>query len=249
MAANAPLRDDHAKVPKHGSEQSPHKDHAPSDTAPADKVAHTGKLSFAARCRRFIHSNFLAPLIFSKNPPKFDARGVSLGLFIGFVIPVGGQLLSLALARIFVRFNYVVAAGFTLVSNPFNMIPLYYGYYCLGSFILGRSIHMDMDAFGKLMNPIMDKAYFWEALAAFSELGREFLVRWSVAAMVLGVGFGAASYFIVLWIQTARCARAAEKLAISYHEYVGQLERQLASVDAARKEKQKEDGKPVNAGG
>lgn len=59
------------------------------------------------------------------------------------------------------RFNYLVAIAFTWVCDPFNMIFVYYGYYCLGSVMLGKSVALDLDAFKKILSPIVDKAYFW----------------------------------------------------------------------------------------
>ncbi len=157
-----------------------------------------------SRAGNWLQLNFIQLLVSSKNPPWFDARGVSLGLFIGFLVPVGGQLAALALLRFLFRFNYILAAGFTLVSNPFNMIPLYYGYYCLGSLILHRPIMLEFERFDILMCPVMSKTYFWEALPAFVDLGREILLRWSVAAVVLAVVSGAFSYLVALRLQHNR---------------------------------------------
>lgn len=176
-------------------------------------------------CRAF-RSNIIEPLVLSRNTPEYDARGVALGLVIGFVVPVGGQLLSLGLLRIVIRFNYLAAAGFSLVSNPLNMIPLYYGYYCMGSVILGKPVAICFDRFEKLMHPVMDKTYFWEAFYAFAELGREILVRWLVAAVILAVVFGIAGYIATLWVQRKRCRQAAEKLGMEYRTFVEQLEKE-----------------------
>jgi uncharacterized protein (DUF2062 family) len=164
------------------------------------------------------------PLVYSSCPPWYDARGVSLGLIIGFLVPVGGQLLALAGLRVLIRFNYIVAAVFTLVSNPLNMAPLYYGYYCLGSLILGRCMALDYCLFEKLMNPIMDKSYFWEAFAAFMGLGREILVRWLVAAASLALVFGTVGYIATFKVQKDRCKHAAEKLGEKYEKYLEELE-------------------------
>jgi uncharacterized protein len=177
-----------------------------------------------ARCRSAVYRNVIEPLVISRNPPWFDARAVAVGLVIGFVIPVGGQLACLGLLRTVYRFNTIVAAVFTLVSNPVNMIPLYYGYYCLGSVVLCRPIAMNFEAFDKLIHPVMDKEWFWEALAAFLDLGKEFLVRWIVAAVLLAVVFGVLGYVVTFSIQKRRCRRAAEKMGLEYEGYLRQLE-------------------------
>ncbi len=104
------------------------------------------------------------------------------------------------------------------------MVPLYYGYYCLGSVILGRPATLDYGVFEKLMNPVMDKTYFWEAFAGFMELGREVLIRWIVAAAPLALIFGTIGYLITYKVQKDRCKRAAEKLGEKYEKYVEELE-------------------------
>jgi len=182
------------------------------------------KVGLWEKCRRWFRKLFVEPLVYSSCPPWYDARAVSLGLIIGFIIPVGGQLLALAALRVLIKFNYIIAAAFTLVSNPLNMAPLYYGYYCLGSVILGRSVALDYGVFEKLMNPVMDQPYFWEAFAAFMELGHEILVRWTVAAATLAFIFGTIGYIVTFKVQKDRCKRAAEKLGEKYERYVEELE-------------------------
>jgi len=181
------------------------------------------------RYSRWLHKTFVEPLVRSVNPPWHDARAVSLGLIVGFLVPLGGHLVTLALLRLFLRFSYVIAAAFTVVNNPLNIIPLYYGYYCLGSYILGRPIAMDFRIFQKLMNPVMDKTYFWEAFAAFMNLGREILVRWLVAAVIVAVVFGIIGYVVTFKVQKNRCKRAAEKLGMKYEQFVEDLERNVRS--------------------
>ncbi len=170
------------------------------------------------RVHQKLHNIFVEPLLSSRNSPHFDALGVSLGLVIGFLIPVGGQLACLGLLRLAMRFNVVVAAAFTLVSNPFNMIPLYYGYYLLGSLVIGKPEQkLDFTSFEAIMNPIMNADYFWESLDAFMNLSRAFLVRWLIAAVILSVVFGFLGYAISYRIQKRRVMSAATVMGKKYH--------------------------------
>jgi uncharacterized protein (DUF2062 family) len=192
----------------------------------------TEKEKLPARFRRLVYINFIDPLVMSRHPPAFDALGVSLGLVIGFVIPLGGHLLVLALLRVFFRFNYLVAAGFTLVINPLNAIPLYYGYYWLGSIILGKSILINFQVFQNTMNPIMDKSYFWEYLSAFLDLGWEILIRWLTAAVLIAVVFGIAGYALTYRIQKRRCKRAAQIMGMKYEEFLEHLQQRAPGDNA-----------------
>lgn len=181
------------------------------------------KDSLWRRLIRLLYGSFIEPLVVSRNTPHHDARGVALGLVIGFAVPVGGQLLVLTLLRFLVRFNYLAAVGFSFVSNPFNMVPLYYGYYYLGSYILGKSATLDFSVFQNLMNGVMDKAYFWEAFGAFTELGKGILERWVASAVVLSVVFGTLGYAVTLRIQNCRCHKAAERLGMEYEAFLEHL--------------------------
>lgn len=64
------------------------------------------------------------------------ARGVALGLFVGFIIPVG-QIVVAALLAATARGNLLVAAVSTLVTNPFTFPPIYYAAWRTGRFLLG----------------------------------------------------------------------------------------------------------------
>lgn len=64
------------------------------------------------------------------------ARGVAIGLFFGFMIPVA-QIPAAALGAFFARANLWVSAIATLVSNPFTYAPIYYAAYRLGAWLIG----------------------------------------------------------------------------------------------------------------
>jgi len=170
-----------------------------------------------------IYTNCVQPLLISRHTPNYDAKSVSIGLAVGFIIPVGGQLVFLGFLRLLFSFNYIVAAGFTFVSNPLNMIPLYYGYYYLGSYVLGKPMSLNFHCFEKLMDPVLDKSFFWDALQAFAELGSGLLIPWAVAAVILAAVFGVAGYFVTYQIQKKRCRKAAQRLGLQYEQYLARL--------------------------
>jgi uncharacterized protein (DUF2062 family) len=63
------------------------------------------------------------------------ARGVALGLFAGFILPVGQVLLAAVLAPA-TRANLIVAAVSTLVTNPLTFPLVYWAAYRTGELIL-----------------------------------------------------------------------------------------------------------------
>jgi uncharacterized protein (DUF2062 family) len=125
-----------------------------------------------------VHSRVVQPLVLSRNPPWFDARGKAPGLVVGFRVPRGGPTAALLALRLVMRFTFIVAIGLAAVVNPLSLVPLYYGYYCLGSFMLGRPTELNRELFEKIMHPILDKSHSWEALGAFCALRGAVPVRW-----------------------------------------------------------------------
>lgn len=169
------------------------------------------------------YQNLIEPLVSSKNPPGFDARGVSFGLIVGLLAPIGTHAISLCLLRFAFRFHFGIAFAFTFVSNPLNVIPLYYGYYYMGSWLLGKPVTLEFEGFEKLLTPVLSTTYFWEALSAFAALGYEILLRWFVSAVVLSVVFGTLGYVVTYKIQVRRCKRAALRMGMNYEHYLQHL--------------------------
>lgn len=64
------------------------------------------------------------------------ARGMSLGIFFGLLIPVAQIPLS-ACAAVLLRAHVPAAIASTLVTNPVTFGPVYYAAWKLGDFMLG----------------------------------------------------------------------------------------------------------------
>lgn len=187
-----------------------------------------GSRSWFPGWRRLLHDHFVAPIVSSRNPPWFDARGAAMGLIVGFGCPVGLQIVSLVLFRMVFRFNSVIAFGFSWVTNPFTFILMYYGYYYLGSLILHRPSIMSRKAFGELLTPLLHSEYFWESVHAFASLGWDVVLRWFVSAILVSVTTASVAYVATYHFQRLRCRRRARKLGVSYEKLVEDLEMRLS---------------------
>ncbi len=177
---------------------------------------------------------FVEPFMSSGNPPWFDARGVAVGLFIGLGIPVGTQMMLLGLLRLLFRFNTIVAFACTWVNNPVSIIPMYYGYYCLGSLMLGRQLIMSAEDFQTLMRPILHAEYFWHAAQAFAYLGWDIVERWFLAAVTVAATCGLMGYVASYRLWMKRCRRRAKRLGISYTELLSKLEGSVENGEKAQ---------------
>lgn len=89
----------------------------------------------AVRWMRPIAHRLTEPTIWHFNRHSV-ARGVALGLFVSFVLPVAQILLAALFAGI-ARGNLLVASAATLLSNPLTFPAIYYAAYKLGAFLLG----------------------------------------------------------------------------------------------------------------
>ena len=174
--------------------------------------------------RRVLYNHFVAPIMSSRNPPWFDARGAAVGMIVGFGCPVGLQVFSLVAFRMVFRFNSVIAFAFSWVSNPFTFLPMYYLYYYLGSLILHRPSIMPREAFREMLAPILHSDYFWESVHVFGSLGWDVLLRWFVTAILVSAVTALAAYVATYHFQRLRCRRKANKLGISYERLVADLE-------------------------
>ena len=128
------------------------------------------------------------------------AAGAAIGVFFGFLIPIGQIPLSAVGAFAF-RANLPVAAVCTLVSNPLTYVPIYILAYKTGSALLGdepsarhvRAIERAVEKPEKL----------WKKLAA---IGKPLAVGFVVFAVV-----GATVTWLAvnwIWILAVRLRRA-----------------------------------------
>lgn len=63
--------------------------------------------------------------------------GLAIGVFIGFIIPMGLQAPIAAVVAFWARGNLAAAILSTLVTNPFTVAPVYYLAYRLGMLLTG----------------------------------------------------------------------------------------------------------------
>jgi len=110
------------------------------------------------------------------------ARGIAIGVFFGFLIPIA-QIPVAALLAFLLRANLWVTAVATLVTNPFTFAPMYYAAYRLGAWLLGApevvgEAAMDPAAAGGFVAWL---AFWWERL---NGIGRPLVLGLSVLAVV-----------------------------------------------------------------
>jgi len=147
-----------------------------------------------------------------------------MGLLVGFGCPVGVQCISLIVLRMVFRFNFVAAFAFSWVTNPFTFVPMYYGYYYLGSLILGRPDILSQAAFVQQIKPLVHADNFLESMRAFAYLGGDVLLRWLLTGLLFAIPAAIIGYVLTTLFQRMRCRIKAERLGITYEKLLEDLE-------------------------
>ena len=93
---------------------------------------------------RGIRLRLVVPMIRSRQPPEYTARGVAVGLMWAFTPTFGVQMALTCIhwyvARTFFKkdFNVIMAMSWTWVTNLFTVAPAYYTFFLIGQIMLGR---------------------------------------------------------------------------------------------------------------
>ncbi|WP_456342131.1 DUF2062 domain-containing protein [Thermovibrio sp.] len=149
---------------------------------------------------------YLEKLMEMRDRPDETAKGLALGVFIGFLPINGFQVLVAVTIATLTRVSKVAAAIGTHVTNPWTTIPVLILDYYVGCLLLGRSSclpHVNFSSFSSLL-----------------QTGREIIVPMFVGGIFLGAIFSVLSYFGVKKLLTR------EVKAIK--GYVGRLREDLA---------------------
>ncbi|HVZ00899.1 MAG TPA: DUF2062 domain-containing protein [Dongiaceae bacterium] len=99
---------------------------------------------FWDRAARLVRFRLVVPLMRSRHPPEYSARGTAVGLAWAFTPTVGIQmpivLATWLVARRVFRwdFSLILGLAWTWATNVFTALPCYYVFYVTGRLLLGR---------------------------------------------------------------------------------------------------------------
>jgi uncharacterized protein (DUF2062 family) len=125
------------------------------------------------------------------------ARGVAIGIFFGFLIPVA-QIAVAAAVALFARANLWVSAVSTLVTNPLTFAPIYFIAYKLGTFLLGgpeAAIEIEeidpamISAVHASLEQVGESATHWfsDLVGLFTGYGKPLILGLSVLAVTMSI--------------------------------------------------------------
>lgn len=125
-----------------------------------------------------------------KATPHKLAWSVAIGVFIGFIIPIGFQTFFIIPLAVAFEVNIVVAYLSTLVSNPVTAIPMYYVAVNVGEYITGIRVSWESIAM-IIRQPSID---------AILNLGTDSLIVFFAGSFLLGIFASVLLYFLTLKI-------------------------------------------------
>ena len=131
--------------------------------------------------------------------PSYIARGVALGLLIGWVIPMGFQIILVLPLAFVLKAAKVPAIVFTFVSNHFTVIFLYPLQCWLGSLVLRSGLTFEkLTRMTREIVAALENASMQEAWRTFSTLGAQVIAAFFVGGLLLGVPSALIGYLATL---------------------------------------------------
>lgn len=157
-----------------------------------------------------------------KGSPDFVARGVAIGLFIGLLIPMSGQLIIAIPLAYLLHGSKLAASAATFITNPWTVVVIYPIQIYFGKMLLTlkmpdtQEIHQIYEAFMDAMSKVSftSPSSFGQIL----DLGvQELILPFFAAGAVMGIVGAAIGYFLTLRLVVRyRKLRQDRKIKKSY---------------------------------
>ena len=145
---------------------------------------------------------YMLKLVRNDGTPEYIARGVALGLAVGFVIPMFFQLAVAIPLSFLLRAAKVPAIAFTFVSNHFTVFLIYPVQCWIGSYLIMRPLtYRELEM--KLKDVVADPSW-----ATFSALGVDLGLAFLAALLTAVPGY----FLTVRLVKRYRAARERRRL-------------------------------------
>ncbi|MBI2584874.1 MAG: DUF2062 domain-containing protein [Rhodospirillales bacterium] len=170
-----------------------------------------------ARLTRF---RLVIPILRSKHPPEYTARGVLVGMAWALTPLVGIQMYLVFMTWLITRklfnwdFSLIVGLAWTWTTNVFTMLPTYYVFYLTGQVLLGN--WNDISGYNSFVETYLrtfeDGLSTWETVQTYAVM---IVKDWGVAMAVGSLPWAAIGgwlgYRFGLMYALRRAARLQQK--------------------------------------
>lgn len=149
---------------------------------------------------RFIYIKILR----EKKNPKYNARGVALGLFVGMTPTMGIQMYIAVPLSILFKANPILAALLVWITNPVTFIPIYAFNFMVGATILAIKSENSLKFLNDLLD-YMQNIFFnpEDIIILFEKYKSEFwnlFLALNLGCLLVGIILALAGYYITLRI-------------------------------------------------
>jgi len=146
-------------------------------------------------------------VIKQEGSPESVAKGVALGIFVGFLMPVGGQIVVAVPLSFLIRANKILSVMFTMLTNPYT-VPFIYPFQCwLGGWLIGSPLKFETVK-------AQFRGFFSEpSWTALLDLGGDFVAPFFAGGLAMAVAGAIPSYYFSLSLVRRRRARKAARKA------------------------------------
>ncbi|WP_176014114.1 DUF2062 domain-containing protein [Victivallis sp. Marseille-Q1083] len=145
-------------------------------------------------------------------PAEYTARGVGLGVFVGFFVPFGLQVVVVLPLAILCRAAKIPAVAFTFVTNHFTIFLIYPLQCYIGGWLLGRG--MGYSELKQRFSGIVDHQNgTLSAFKALLELGGDVALSFFFGGLLFGLIGGVLAYFVTLVLIRRHKIRKQQRLA------------------------------------
>ena len=156
-----------------------------------------GKENWTVRARRLFRY-YYNKAVREKGTPEYVARGWAIGMFIGFAMPFGLQLVVSVPLAFLMKGSKLGAVVGTMTTNHFTIFVIYPFQCWLGSFLIGKPL--SFSTIRSQLNEVLENQDY-ETLFG---LGKDL-----IAAFFIGG-------FLLAFISTPICYYAVRKMVIEY---------------------------------
>ncbi len=172
---------------------------------------------------RLLKLKLLVPILRSKHPPEYKARGVAVGLAWAMTPLVGIQMWLVFMTWLFLKkvfhwhFSLGLAVAWTWVTNVFTVPPVYYMFYATGQIMRARPIGAYQQLKDLISETFLSDLSFWEQWVLFFKLlVRDWGVSMAVGCVPWAVASAALGYYLTYRFE---CRRAQKKKKEGSHDH------------------------------
>lgn len=147
---------------------------------------------------KFSIKKFCLKVMRQEGTPESVGRAIFIGLWSGFVLPVGTQTFPALLLAFIFRANKALTWLVTNVSNPVTIIVIYPIQCYVGSLLIFNPLNFSTlnEKFGGLFFALQNDTTWQEKGQAFLDLGMDIMVSFFVGGVFFGTIFGLIGYWL-----------------------------------------------------